>query len=117
MASVTLPGEFEVTGLKVRLDEDGFLENPEVWNDDVALWLAKNLLGLPTLSETHWKLVRYLHQYWATHGVCPPIKMVTKATGITYEEMYDLFPEGPGHGACRVAGARCEETCRGEDRL
>jgi tRNA 2-thiouridine synthesizing protein E len=109
--TVKVPGEYEITGKKIQLDEDGFLQNPEAWNDEVALWMARNLLGLTDLGEEHWKLVRYLRQYWETYGVCPPIKMVTKTTGISLEHLYELFVDGPAHGACKVAGAPKPTGC------
>ncbi len=109
--AVKVPWEYEVSGKRVQLDEDGFLQNPETWNDDVAVWMAKNLLGMKGLGEDHWKLVRYLRQYWETYGVCPPIKMVTKTTGISLEHLFELFVDGPAHGACKVAGAPKPTGC------
>ncbi len=82
---VTCPGEYEVNGKKVILDEDCFLQNPEVWDEKVAEWMAKNLEGVQQMTERHWKVVRYLRQYWETYGVCPPIKMLLKETGETLE--------------------------------
>ncbi len=108
---VTVPGSFEVAGTKIELDEDGFLQNPEVWNDEVARWMALSLLGIRDLTEDHWRLIRYLRQYWETFGVCPPIKMVTKTTGISLERLYELFVDGPAHGACKVAGAPKPTGC------
>jgi len=108
---VSVPGTFEVSGARIQLDEDGFLQNPEAWNDEVARWMALHLLGISSLTEEHWKLVRYLRQYWETFGVCPPIKMVTKSTGISLEHLYELFSDGPAHGACKVAGAPKPTGC------
>ncbi len=67
---VKVPGEYEVSGTKVLLDEDGFLQNPENWNDGVALWMADNLLGMNGLGEEHWKLVRYLRQVPGRRTAC-----------------------------------------------
>lgn len=111
MPAVKVPGEYDVSGKHVKLDEDGFLQNPEIWNDDVAGWMAKNLLDIPAMSEDHWKLVHYLRNYWETYGVCPPIKMVTKQSGMTLEHIYELFSDGPAHGACKVAGAPKPTGC------
>ncbi len=111
MTPVAVPGEFTVAGKTLILDEDGFLQNPEAWNDDVARWVAENLIGMTDLSEDHWKLIRYLRQYWETYGVCPPLKIITKTTGITLERMYELFADGPAHGACKVAGAPKPTGC------
>lgn len=108
---VTCPGEYEVNGKKVMLDEDCFLQNPEIWDEKIAEWMAKNLEGVQQMTDRHWKVVRYLRQYWETYGVCPPIKMLLKETGETLESIYDLFPDGPAHGACKVAGAPKPTGC------
>jgi tRNA 2-thiouridine synthesizing protein E len=107
----TCPGEYEVDGKRVILDEDCFLQNPEVWDEVVAEWMAKNLEGVQQMTERHWRVVKYLRQYWETYGVCPPIKMVLKETGETLEGIYELFPDGPAHGACKVAGAPKPTGC------
>ncbi|MDG6988662.1 MAG: TusE/DsrC/DsvC family sulfur relay protein [Nitrososphaerota archaeon] len=111
MGDVTYPGEYEVNGKKISLDEDGFIQNPELWDEAVADWVAKNLAGVQTMTEDHWKFVKYLRQYWETYGVCPPLRMITKVTGITLEKMYELFPDGPANGACKVAGAPKPTGC------
>jgi tRNA 2-thiouridine synthesizing protein E len=111
MPTVTCPGEYEVDGKRVILDEDCFLQNPEVWDEKVAEWMAKNLEGVQMMTERHWKVVKYLRQYWETYGVCPPIKMLLKETGETLEGIYELFPDGPAHGACKVAGAPKPTGC------
>ena len=111
MRAEKVPGEDDVSGKQVKLDEDAFMQNPEICNDEVAGWKAKNLLDIPAMSEDHWKLVHYLRNYWETYGVCPPIKMVTKQSGMTLEHIYELFADGPAHGACKVAGAPKPPGC------
>lgn len=102
---------FEINGVEIMLDEDGFMQSPEMWNEEVGKKIAKELAGVPEMTEEHWKLIRYLREYWETFGVCPPIKMIVKKTGITLEKMYELFPDGPAHGACKVAGAPKPTGC------
>ena len=99
MSSVNGPGEFIVNGKKVLLDEDSFMQNPEAWDEVVAIWMAKNLEGIQELSDEHWKVIRFLRNYWETYGACPPIRMLTKRTGDSLERIYELFPDGPAHGA------------------
>lgn len=111
MSAAMGPGEFDVSGKKVMLDEDSFMQNPEVWDEHVAEWMAKNLEGIEKLSEEHWKVLKYLRNYWETYGACPPIRMLTKSTGTNLERMYELFPDGPAHGACKVAGAPKPTGC------
>lgn len=108
---VKCPGEYKVDDKTIILDEECFLQNPEVWDEEVATWLAKSLEGIEEMTEDHWKVVRYLREYWETYGVCPPIKMLLKETGNTLERIYQLFPSGPANGACKVAGAPKPTGC------
>ena len=93
----------EVNGQTVELDEDGFLVNLDQWNEDVARYLAKEE-GVDELNEDHWKLVNYLKGYFAEYGNAPMVRKMTKESGYSLKEIYDLFPSGPAKGACKVAG-------------
>ncbi len=93
----------EVNGQTVELDEDGFLVNLDQWNEDVARYLAKEE-GVDELNEDHWKLVNYLKGYFAEYGIAPMVRKMTKESGYSLKEIYDLFPSGPAKGACKIAG-------------
>ena len=93
----------EVNGKSVELDEDGFIVNLEEWNEDVARYLAKEE-GIDELSEDHWKLINYLKGYFAEYGIAPMVRKMTKESGYSLKEIYDLFPSGPAKGARKVAG-------------
>lgn len=94
---------FEFEGRSLEVDEDGFIQNPDEWDDDVALALAKTE-GVDELTEEHWKLVRYLRDYYLQFGIAPMIRKLCKATGFSLKQVYELFPSGPAKGACKVAG-------------
>ena len=47
MATINLDGR------QVELNPEGFLVDPGMWNDDVALALARQEEGLPALDEQH----------------------------------------------------------------
>jgi TusE/DsrC/DsvC family sulfur relay protein len=94
---------FEFDGHEIDVDEDGFIQNPDVWNDDIATALAKTE-GVDDLTEDHWKLVRYLRDYYLQFGIAPMIRKLCKATGFSLKTVYELFPSGPAKGACKVAG-------------
>ncbi len=94
---------FEVNGRKYEVDEDGFLQNPEIWNRDVALDFATTE-GLANLSETHWKVVHYIREYWLQNDIAPMVRKICKDTGLKLSDIYDMFPSGPAKGACKVAG-------------
>ena len=93
----------EVNGQVVELDEDGFLVTLDQWNEDVARYLAKEE-GVEELTEDHWKLINYLKGYFAEYGIAPMVRKMTKESGYSLKEIYDLFPSGPAKGACKVAG-------------
>lgn len=93
----------EVNGQTVELDEDGFLVKLDEWNEDVAKFLAKEE-GIDELTEDHWKIINYLKGYFAEYGIAPMVRKMTKESGYSLKEIYDLFPSGPAKGACKVAG-------------
>ncbi|MEA4902752.1 TusE/DsrC/DsvC family sulfur relay protein [Desulfitobacterium sp.] len=92
-----------VNGIGYELDEDGFLEDASAWNEDVAKALAPNE-DVPELTEEHWKVINYLRDYYDQFGVAPMVRKLLKDTGYDQKTIYELFPTGPGKGACKIAG-------------
>ena len=97
MAKVVLGGR------EIEIDEDGFIQEPDKWNKEVAEDLAKAEKAYP-MGEDHWKLVNYLRDYYVKYEIAPPVRMVVKQTGLDLKKIYELFPGGPAKGACKVAG-------------
>jgi tRNA 2-thiouridine synthesizing protein E len=97
MAMVTLGGK------QVEIDEDGFIQDPTIWDEGVAKDLAKTE-GVENLTEEHWKLVKYLRDYYLKFQIAPMIRKLCKETGFDLKKVYELFPSGPAKGACKVAG-------------
>lgn len=92
-----------VGSLVVELDEDGFLEDHSVWTEEVARALA-NTEEVEELTEEHWKLINYLRDYYDQFGVAPMVRKMVKDSGFDQKKIYELFPAGPGKGACKIAG-------------
>ncbi|MEW6016205.1 MAG: TusE/DsrC/DsvC family sulfur relay protein [Candidatus Zixiibacteriota bacterium] len=101
---------FELGDVKINVDEDGFMEEPEQWNEKVALALASTE-GVDNLTENHWKVVNYLRDYYQKYGIAPMIRKLCKETGFSLKEIYDMFPSGPAKGACKVAGLAKPTGC------
>jgi tRNA 2-thiouridine synthesizing protein E len=95
--------EVELGGKMLEIDEDGFIQDPDLWDEAVAVSLAKTE-GVDDLTEEHWKLVNYLREYYLEFNMAPMIRKLCKATGFKLKKIYDLFPSGPAKGACKVAG-------------
>jgi len=90
-------------GIEIEIDEDGFIQEPDKWNKEVAEDLAKAENAYP-MGEDHWKLVNYLRDYYLKFEIAPPVRMLTKQTGLDLKRIYELFPGGPAKGACKIAG-------------
>ena len=87
----------------IEVDEDGFIQDPDLWNEDLARFLATTE-GIQEMSEDHWKVVRYLRDYYLEFGIAPMIRKLCKETGFSLKYIYELFPSGPAKGACKLAG-------------
>ena len=94
---------FEYGDKKVEVDEDGFMQEPDEWNEELAGAFGK-IEGVDDMSEEHWKVVNYLRNYFLEFGVAPMIRKLCKETGFPLKKIYELFPSGPAKGACKVAG-------------
>ena len=94
---------FEVHGKTYAVDEDGFLEQPELWNQDVAKDFAESE-AITQLTEEHWKVINYIRNYYTQFGIAPMIRKLCKETGFKLADIYKLFPSGPAKGACKLAG-------------
>ncbi len=69
----------ELGGKQVEIDEDGFIQDPNVWDKAVAGDLAKTE-GVEDLTDEHWKVVEFLRELEETE---PAVKSAEsrKATG------------------------------------
>ena len=90
--------------VSIDVDEDGFMSEPDKWNETVAAAIATTEGVTDGLTEDHWKVVEYLRAYYLQFGVAPMIRKLCKETGFDLKRIYALFPSGPAKGACKVAG-------------
>ncbi len=86
---------FEWQDVKIEVDEDGFMQEPDQWNERVALGLASTE-GVDDLTDEHWKVVNYLREYYAKYGIAPMIRKLCKETGFPPEEDLRAVPFGTG---------------------
>ena len=86
-----------------RMDEEGFLLQPETWNKKVAQTLAR--VEVPeNLTPDHWKVIDCVREYHLEFGTIPPVRLVVRCTGFSLSCIHELFPRGYAKGVCRVAG-------------
>ncbi|MEF8823857.1 MAG: TusE/DsrC/DsvC family sulfur relay protein [Desulfohalobiaceae bacterium] len=93
----------EHKGQKFEIDEDGFLQNFDDWSEE---WVdyVKEYEGIKELSDEHWKVINFLQDYYKKNGIAPMVRILSKVTGFKLKKIYELFPSGPGKGACKMAG-------------
>lgn len=92
-----------VRDLQIEIDEDGFIQEPAKWSEEVARVLAASE-GVDELNPRHWQLINYLRDYYQRFGIAPMIRKMCKEVGMKLAEVYALFPSGPAKGACKAAG-------------
>lgn len=95
--------EIDLDGIKIEVDEDGFIQDPGTWSEALAAAIAKTE-DVTDLTEDHWKVVNYLRDYYQKFGIAPMIRKLCKETGYDLKYIYELFPSGPAKGACKIAG-------------
>jgi len=94
---------FAWSGHEIEVDEAGFIQQPGLWNTELAQALACTD-GVSELTNHHWRVIDYIRNYYREFEVAPMVRKLCKETGFSLEEIYDLFPSGPAKGACKVAG-------------
>jgi tRNA 2-thiouridine synthesizing protein E len=92
------------------VDEEGFLTDPSLWCPE---WVdhIRELEEIDELSEDHYELMEILREYHKNNGHPPKVKEMTQKTGFKLKHIYELFPSGPGKGACKMAGLSKPDGC------
>jgi dissimilatory sulfite reductase related protein len=102
--------KMQIEDKEFDVDGDGFLTNPELWNNDIAGLLAKED-GTGELNEKHWEVINYIREYWKVNNMAPMIRKMCQNTNLRLAEIYELFPMGPAKGACKIAGLPKPDGC------
>ena len=79
---------------------------PSKFDEWCPEWLeyVKESEGITDLNEDHQKILDFLQDYYRKNGIAPMVRILSKNTGYKLKEVYELFPSGPGKGACKMAG-------------
>lgn len=101
----------EVDGIRVEVNEEGFLAHPEEWTEETAMLLARAEEGLTDLTAEHWAVVKFIRDYYLEKNLAPMVRKMCQATGFSLMQIYNLFPSGPAKGACKVAGLPKPDGC------
>lgn len=99
----------EVEGRILNITDDGFLVDPDAWDERVAAALAARI---PIdLTEAHWEILRFIRGYYLRFHHLPNnrlfVKAVQKELGSekgNSRYLHRLFPDSAVKYACLVAG-------------
>jgi tRNA 2-thiouridine synthesizing protein E len=99
-----------VDGIELHIDGDGFLQDPQLWNESIATEFAR-IDGIEEMGPQHWEMIRYIRGFWVESDMAPTVRALCKQSGLKLQEIYKLFPKGPARGACRIAGLPKPDGC------
>lgn len=95
--------EIEYNGRVFTASEDGFLSDYDAFDEDwIGLVAQEEKVG--DITPDHQRVLEVIRGYYAENGIAPMLRILTKASGFDVKFIYQLFPTGPGKGACRMAG-------------
>ena len=99
----------EVNGQTVATTDDGYLDDANDWNQDVAQAIA-DADELP-MTDKHWDVVNYLRdEHVNSNGAEPNERTILKAMSKVWGEkvssklMYEMFPTMPSKQGRKIAG-------------
>jgi TusE/DsrC/DsvC family sulfur relay protein len=82
----------ELSGLKIKLDDEGYLENPDDWNEKVACALAEKE-GIEELTRDKMDIIRFLRDHYKKYNFFPVLSSVCKSVHQPKECMIEKFME------------------------
>ena len=91
-------------------DPEGYLVDPEDWNETVAQTLAGEE-GIE-LDDDTWPVLHFIRRYWSEHRVAPDVRHVVsflaKEEGLDKKSakqyLFNKFPYGYVQQTCKIAG-------------
>ncbi len=86
------------------MDQYGYLENLEDWNQNFAQGMAEKLGIESQLTQQHWDFINYLRDNYFNHKTIKVVIIACDENGLKIDEFKRLFPAGYHRGACKIAG-------------
>lgn len=99
----------QLGGQEVDVDEQGYMQNPDQWNGEIAKEIAKEL-GIDDISQDQWDVLNWLRQQHYD-GTETNIRKVGKSGIVDIKQFYKLFPGGPLKNASKIAGLKKPTSC------
>lgn len=98
-----------IDGQEIRVDNEGFLTDPDEWSEELAKSLAGQIgVGL---TEEHWRAIRFVRADFAQQGETATLRRIGVVGGIPVKTMFALFPQKPAKKLAYVAGLPKPHGC------
>ena len=105
-----------INGVSIATNDQGFLQDRNLWNEQVALHIA-SLDGIE-LTDAHWEIVRFIRHFYQQYKYLPNARVFSKAIknelGVEKANsryLLKLFPQGPLKYSCKIAGLPKPPSC------
>ena len=98
-----------LAGRQVHVNDEGFLTDPNEWDEALAVG-ARRAIGI-TLTDEHWKAIRFLREDFAEQGETATLRRVSTRGGIPVKQLFALFPQKPAKKMAYVAGLPKPHGC------
>jgi dissimilatory sulfite reductase related protein len=99
-----------IAGVDLAVNDEGFLEQPGQWNEDMAVEIARQE-GIDPLTARHWQVINFMRKEYFEKGTGPTVRALGKTSGVSVKELYQLFPKGPAKLAAKIAGIPKPRGC------
>jgi TusE/DsrC/DsvC family sulfur relay protein len=96
-------------GHEIHVNDEGFLTDATEWDESLAETLAAQI-GI-TLTDAHWRVLRFLRADHQEQGETPTIRRVSTAGGVPIKELFALFPQKPAKKMAYIAGLPKPQGC------
>ena len=99
-----------IAGVDVAVNDEGFLEQPDQWTEDMAIEIARHE-GIDPLTAQHWQVINFMRKEYFEKGTGPTVRALGKTSGVSVKDLYQLFPKGPAKLAAKIAGIPKPRGC------
>jgi tRNA 2-thiouridine synthesizing protein E len=97
-----------IAGATIQVNEEGYLNNFQQWNQEVGTALAQE--ANIDMTPRHWEVINYLQTEFKNE-VPLSIRRIGKSGVVDIKEFYQLFPIAPLKTASKIAGIPKPASC------
>lgn len=98
-----------IAGATVDVNDEGFMTNPDQWNEEIGAALAAAIEV--DMTDDAWKAIRFMREDFKAQGETPTIRRMTNAGGFDTKALFVMFPKKPAKKMAYIAGVPKPKGC------